>query len=53
MENQEEKSCRVVVVMSEEEKEKLQELARNDRRSMSCFLRCLLINEVNKDFFEQ
>jgi hypothetical protein len=52
MENQEKKSYRVVVVLTAEEKEKLQELARNDQRSMSGFLRILLYNEVNKDFFE-
>jgi len=52
-ENENEKTCRVVIVMSQEEKDKLKELADNDHRSMSCFMRCLLINEVNKDFFEQ
>lgn len=50
MENQEKKSYRVVVVLNAEEKEKLQELARNDQRSMSGLLRILLYNEVNKDF---
>jgi len=53
MENKKEKSFRVVVVLTAEEKEKLQELARNDQRSMSGFLRILLYNEVNKDFFEE
>lgn len=51
MENKKEKSHRVVVVLTAEEKEKLQELARNDQRSMSGFLRCLLYQEVNKEFF--
>jgi hypothetical protein len=51
MENQNEKSFRVVVVLTAEEKKKLQELARNDKRSMSGFLRILLYNEVNKDLF--
>lgn len=53
MENENEKTCRIVIVMTQEEKDKLKELADNDHRSMSCFMRCLLINEVNKDFFEQ
>jgi hypothetical protein len=47
MENQEEKKCRIVIVITEEEKEMLQVLARNDQRSMSSFLRCLLIQEIN------
>jgi hypothetical protein len=51
MDKQKEKSHRVVVVLTAEEKEKLQELARNDQRSMSGFLRILLYNEVNRDFF--
>ena len=53
MENHKEKKCRIVVVITAEEKKMLQELAWNDQRSMSSFLRCLLINEVNKDFFQQ
>ncbi len=52
MENEkEEKSCRIVIVMTQEEKAKLKELADNDHRSMSCFMRCLLIDEVNRDLF--
>jgi hypothetical protein len=53
MENKKEKSYRVVVVLTAEEKEKLQALARNDLRSMSGVLRYLLYQEVNKDFFEE
>ena len=47
MENQKEKKCRVVIVITEEEKELLKVLARNDQRSMSSFIRCLLIQAIN------
>lgn len=53
MENEIQDKCRIVIVMTQEEKDKLKELADRDYRSMSSFMRCLLINEVNKDFFEQ
>lgn len=52
MESQKEKKCRVVVVLPQEEKEMLQELASTDHRSMSNFLRSLLIQEINRDFTE-
>ncbi|HPX31661.1 MAG TPA: hypothetical protein PKW92_11315 [Smithella sp.] len=53
METEKEKMCRVVIVMTQEEKDKLKELADIDHRSMSCFMRCLLIDAANKDFYEQ
>jgi len=53
MENEKEKMCRVVIVMTQEEKDKLKELADIDHRSMSSFMRCLLIDEVNKDLLRQ
>jgi len=47
MENQEEKKYRVVTVITEDEKEALQILARDSQRSMSSYLRFLLIQEIN------
>jgi hypothetical protein len=52
MKNEKEKTCRVVVVLPQEEKEMLQELASRDHRSMSNCLRSLLILEINNDFTE-
>ena len=52
MENQEEKFCRVVFVITEEEKVLLKDLAKNDRRSMSSYLRGLLIQEINNYYSE-
>ena len=47
MENQKESKCRVVAVITEDEKEALQILARESQRSMSSYIRFLLIQEIN------
>jgi hypothetical protein len=47
MENQREEKCRVVAVITEYEKEQLQALARDSQRSMSSYIRFLLIQEIN------
>jgi hypothetical protein len=46
MGNQEEKKCRVVTVITEDEKKALQILARDSQRSMSSYLRYLVILEI-------
>jgi uncharacterized protein (DUF1778 family) len=53
MENEKEKKCRVVTVITEEEKDMLQALAKTDQRSMSSFMRFLLAKEINRDFYSE
>jgi hypothetical protein len=52
MENQEEKFCRVVFVITEDEKIFLKDLAKSDRRSVSSYLRGLLIREIDDNYSE-
>lgn len=47
MENEKEKKVRIVAVITEEEREMLQALAKSEQRSMSSFLRFLLVQEIN------
>jgi len=48
-----EEKCRVVVVLTEKEKEGLKVLAWENRRSMSGYFRELLISAINNYDFER
>jgi len=47
VENQEQKKYRVITMITKEEKEILQFFARDTQRTMSSFLRFLLIREID------
>lgn len=51
IENEKERKCRIVTVITEEEKNLLRALAKEDQRSMSSFIRFLLVKEINRDFY--
>ncbi|HQP25433.1 MAG TPA: hypothetical protein PLP16_09715 [Smithellaceae bacterium] len=48
MENQKEEMCRIVTLISKEEKDLLLALANKNLRSMSSFMRLLLIKEIDE-----
>lgn len=50
MENQKEQKIRVITMITKEEKEALQFLARDSQRSMSGYIRYMLIREIDTNF---
>ena len=50
IENEKEKKCRIVTVITEEEKKLLRVLAKDEQRSMSSFIRFLLTREISNEF---
>lgn len=51
MENDKHAKCRIVTMITKQEKAALQILAADDRRSMAGYIRSLLVSQI-EDFFD-